>query len=91
MMVGMVKKVNYSKDKSVCSIEVLQCPPRGAMKDNLYVDISADSAFHPNYCIRVTDVLEREMRLAYNTDSGSFRKEKLESMAILLIWLLKPA
>ena len=37
---------------------------------------SADSAFHPNYCIRVTDVLEHEMRLklAYNTDSGSFSK-----------------
>ena len=46
------------------------------MKDNLYVDISADSAFHPNYCIRVTDVLEREMRLAYNTDSGSFSKKR---------------
>jgi len=39
MMVGMVKKVNYSEDNSVCSIEVLQCPPRGATKDNLYVDI----------------------------------------------------
>jgi hypothetical protein len=76
MMVGMVKKVNYSEDNSVCSIEVLQCPPRGATKDNLYVDISADSAFHPNYCIRVTDVLEREMRLAYNTDSGSFSKKR---------------
>ena len=55
---------------------VLQCPPQGATKDNLYVDISADSAFHPNYCIRVTDVLEREMRLAYNTDSGSFSKKR---------------
>ena len=76
MMVGMVKKVNYSKDNSVCSIEVLQCPPRGAMNDNIYVDISADSAFHPNYCIRVTDVLEREMQLAYNTDSGSFSKKR---------------
>ena len=76
MMVGMVKKVNYSEDNSVCSIEVLQCPPRGATKDNLYVDISADSAFHSNYCIRVTDVLEREMRLAYNTDSGSFSKKR---------------
>ena len=39
MMVGMVKKVNYNEDNSVCSIEVLQCPPRGATKDNLYVDI----------------------------------------------------
>ena len=81
MMVGMVKKVNYSEDNSVCSIEVLQCPPRGATKDNLYVDISADSAFQDdpyNYCIRVTDVLEREMRLAYNTstDIGSFSKKR---------------
>ena len=94
MMVGMVKKVNYSEDNSVCSIEVLQCPPQGATKDNLYVDISADSTFHPYYCIRVTDhdVLEREMRLACNTDSGSFsKKRKVGSMAILLIWLLKPA
>ena len=58
-----VKKVNYNEDNSVCSIEMLQCPPRGATKDNLYVDISAAySAFNPNYCIRVTDVLEREMR-----------------------------
>ena len=39
MMVVIVKKVNYSKDNSVFSIEVLQCPPRGATKDNLYVDI----------------------------------------------------
>ena len=57
MMVGVVKKVNYSEDNSVCSIEVampttrsyegqslcsievLQCPPRGATKDNLSVDI----------------------------------------------------
>ena len=39
MMVGMVKKVNYNEDNSVCSIEVLQCPPRGATKDSLYVDI----------------------------------------------------
>jgi len=92
MMVGMVKKVNYSEDNSVCSIEVLQCPPRGATKDNLYVDISADSAFHPNYCIRVTDVLERECGLRTTlTVVVSARKEKLESMAILLIWLLKPA
>ena len=37
---------------------------------------SADSAFYPNYCIRVTDVLELEMRLAYNTDSGSFSKKR---------------
>ena len=73
MMVGMVKKVNYSEDNSVCSIEVLQCPPRGATK-TVFMLTSADSAFHPNYCIRVTDVLEREMRLAYNTDSGSFSK-----------------
>ena len=42
MMVGMVKKVNYSEDNSVCLIEVLQCPPQGAKKDYLYVDISAD-------------------------------------------------
>ena len=77
MMVGMamVHKVNYSEDNSVCSIEVLQCPPRGATKDNLYVDISADSAFHPNYCIRVTDILECETH-AYNTDSGSFSKKR---------------
>ena len=89
MMVGVVKKVNYSKDNSVCSIDVLQRPPRGATKDNLYVDISADSAFHPYYRIRVTDILEHEMWLAYNlqsTDSGGFsKKDKLESMAILLI------
>ena len=39
MMVAMVKNVNYNEDNSVCSIEVLQCPPRGATKDNLYVDI----------------------------------------------------
>ena len=58
MMVGMVKilKVNYSEDNSVCSIEVLQCPPQGATKDNIYV--------------------EREMQLAYNTDSGSFSKKR---------------
>ena len=58
---------------------MLQCPPRGATKDNLYVDISADSAFHPNYCIRVTDILEHEMWLAYNlqsTDSGGFSKKR---------------
>ena len=39
MMVGMVKNVNYNEDNSVCSIEVLQCPQRGATKDSLYVDI----------------------------------------------------
>ena len=68
MMVGRVKKVNYSEDNSVCLIEVLQCPPQGPTKDNLSILI--------NYCIRVTDVLEHEMRLVYNTDSGSFSKKR---------------
>ena len=46
------------------------------LRRTIFMLTSADSAFHPNinYCIRVTDVLEREMRLAYNTDSGSFSK-----------------
>ena len=46
------------------------------LRRTIFMLTSADSAFHPNYCIRVTDVLEREMRLAYNTDSGSFSKKR---------------
>ena len=46
------------------------------LRRTIFLLTSADSAFHPNYCIRVTDVLEREMRLAYNTDSGSFSKKR---------------
>ena len=79
IMVGMVRKVNYNEDRSVGSIEVLQCPPRGAKKDNLYVDISADGCFNLDYRYRVTDILKREMLLCCNlhmTDSGSFSKKR---------------
>ena len=79
IMVGMVKKVNYNEDNTISSVEVLQCPPRGAKKDNLYIDFSADTSFNLDYRIRVTDVLEREMLLAYNlvmTDSGCFSKKR---------------
>ena len=88
MMVGMVKKVDYHEDNSVCSIEVLKCPPRGATKDNLYVDISADSAFHPNYCIRSRVLTFLNAKCGLRTTLTVVvlaRKEKLESMAILLI------
>ena len=86
-MVGMVKKVNYSEDNSVCSIEVLQYPPRGALKDNLYVDISADS----NILLSIL-IIASESLTFLNAKCGlrttltvvvSARKEKLKSMAIL--------
>jgi len=92
MMVGMVKKVNYNEDNSVCSIEVLQCPQRGATKDNLYVDISADSVSILIIASESLTFLNSKCGLRTTlTLVVSAIKEKLESMAILLIWLLKPA
>ena len=48
-------------------------------RDNLYIDISEDDAFNMDYRIRVTDVLERSMLLAYNlqiTTTGHFCKKR---------------
>ena len=67
IMVGLIKKVNYDETGSnVHSIEVLQCPPKGARKENLHIDISPDDAFNLDYHIRVTDILECSMLLTYN-------------------------
>jgi hypothetical protein len=80
IMVGMIKKVNYDETgTNVASIEVLQCPPKGARRENLYIDISPDDAFNLDYRIRVTDILERSMLLAYNlemTAGGKFCKKR---------------
>lgn len=54
---------------------MLQCPPRGAKEDHLYVNISAAALFNLAYRISVADVLEREMLLTYHlhlTDSDGF-------------------
>jgi hypothetical protein len=80
IMVGLIKKINLDEnDNHLTSIEVLQCPPKGAKRDNLYINISENDAFNLDYRIRVTDVLERSMLLAYSlqmTASGHFCKKR---------------
>lgn len=80
IMVGLVKKIIFDDSTNlVSSVEVLQCPPKGAKRDNLYIDISENDAFNMDYRIRVTDVLERSMLLAYNlqmTSTGHFCKKR---------------
>ena len=46
IMVGMVQKVFVDPEtKKINLIQVLNCPPKGASMDNLYVDINAEQAF----------------------------------------------
>jgi hypothetical protein len=82
--VGLVKKViegdvENETGKVSYLYEVLQCPPKGAKKDNLYIDICPDSAFNLDFRIRVIDRLERSMILAFNlemTSNGTFSKKR---------------
>lgn len=72
---------------------MLQCPPRGAKEDHLYVNISAAALFDLAYRISVADVLEREMLLTYHlhlTDSDGFINKR-ESMGIIPTLLPKQA
>lgn len=83
IMLGKVKKICYrmegGRPTDVTAIEVLQCPPKGAKRDNLYIDISAETMFNLDYYIRVTDTLEPSMVLCYNlhmNDNGTFSKRR---------------
>lgn len=83
IMLGKIKAIRYltvdNKPADVKEIDVLQCPLKGAKKDNLYQDISADSSFNLNYYIRVTDTLEPSMVLCYNlymNDNGTLSKRR---------------
>ena len=76
-MAGMVKREKYGKKTSnIHSIDVLQCPPKGAKKDNLYIDTTPDDAFNLDYRIRVADTLEWSRLLAnlHMTAGGKFFK-----------------
>jgi hypothetical protein len=73
----------------VTATEILQCSPKGARREILGIDISPDDALILDYHIRVTDILERSMLLAYNLQmatSGKFCKRgKVGNMFILHI------
>ena len=78
-MVGMVQKVFVDPEtKKINLIQVLNCPPKGASMDNLYVDINAEQAFHLRYKVKVMDTIERSMLLAINLEinksDGNFSK-----------------
>ena len=81
IMVGMVQKVFVDPEtKKINLIQVLNCPPKGASMDNLYVDINAEQAFHLRYKVKVTDTIERSMLLAINLEinksDGNFLKQE---------------
>ena len=81
IMVGMVQKVFVDPEtKKINLIQVLNCPPKGASMDNLYVHINAEQAFHLRYKVKVTDTIERSMLLAINLEinksDGKFSKKR---------------